>query len=79
MLSSSLVSKEMASLLIWCTFHCIHNTLLNLMGIKDYHGRLGKQAMFLQEYNFTIKYLPEKDNGAADQRADVMSKCTRIF
>ena len=32
-----------------------HKALLNLMNIRDYHGRLGRQAMFLQEYNFTIK------------------------
>lgn len=43
-----------------------HKALIQLMGIKDYLGRLGRQAMFLQEYNFTIKYLPGEDNHAAD-------------
>lgn len=43
-----------------------HIALLNLMNIRDYHGRLGRQAMFLQEYHFTVKYIPGKDNTAAD-------------
>ena len=43
-----------------------HKALLNLMNIRDYHGRLGRQAMFLQEYQFTIKYLPGKENSGAD-------------
>lgn len=43
-----------------------HKALLNLMNIRDYHGRLGRQAMFLQEYHFTIKYLPGKENSGAD-------------
>ena len=36
------------------------------MSIKDYVGRLGRQAMLLQEYTFTIKYLPGEENSAAD-------------
>ncbi len=37
------------------------------MNMKDYHGRLGRQAMFVQEYQlFTIKYLPGAENSAAD-------------
>ena len=40
------------------TLYTDHKALLQLMGLKDYLGSLGRQAMFLQEYNFTIKYLP---------------------
>ena len=48
------------------------------MNIKDYHGRLGRQAMFLQEYTFTIKYLPGKQNSAADATSrPVLSVQTR--
>ena len=43
-----------------------HKSLLSLMSIKDYYGRLGRQAMFLQEYNFTLNYIPGKDNFGAD-------------
>jgi len=48
------------------TVYTDHKALLNLMNIRDYHGRLGRQAMFLQEYTFTIKYLPGKENSGAD-------------
>ena len=48
------------------TLYTDHKALLQLMGLKDYLGRLGRQAMFLQEYNFTIKYLPGEENSAAD-------------
>lgn len=43
-----------------------HKALVQLMNIKDYWGRLGRQAMFLQEYVFTIQYLPGEENSAAD-------------
>ena len=56
-----------------------HQVLLNLMNIRDYHGGLGRQAMFLQEYHFTIKYLPRKDNSGADAASrPVLSITTRI-
>ena len=36
------------------------------MSMTDYVGRLGRQAMLLQEYTFTIKYIPGEDNHVAD-------------
>ena len=42
-----------------------HKALLQLMGPKDNHGCLGRQAMFLQEYNFSMKYIPGEENSAA--------------
>ncbi len=49
------------------TLYTDHKCLEQLMSIKDYHGRLGRQAMFVQEYMpFTIKYLPGPENSAAD-------------
>ena len=32
------------------------------MTMKDYVGILGRQALLLQEYTFTIKYLPGEEN-----------------
>ena len=48
------------------TLYTDHKALTQLMSIKDYVGRLGRQAMLLQEYTFTIKYLPGEENSAAD-------------
>jgi hypothetical protein len=44
------------------------------MSITNYHGRLGRQAMLLQEYQFTISYLPGEENSAAD----IVSRPTRF-
>ena len=49
------------------------------MGIKDYHGRLGRQTMLFQEYNFTIKYLPGKENGAADAASRLFDKDNSVL
>lgn len=43
-----------------------HKALSQLMTMKDYVGRLGRQSLLLQEYTFTIKYLPGDENNAAD-------------
>ena len=43
-----------------------HKALLTLMQIKNYQGRLGRQALYLQMYEFTIKFIPGEDNHAAD-------------
>ena len=59
------------------TVYTDHKALLNLMAIKDYHGRLGRQAMFLQKYTFTIQYLPGKENGAADASSRPFDKRTK--
>ena len=59
------------------TVYTDHKALLNLMAIKDYHGRLGRQAMFLKEYTFTIQYLPGKENGAADASSRPFDKRTK--
>jgi len=48
------------------TLYTDHKALSQLMTIKDYVGRLGRQALLLQEYTFTIKYLPGEENSAAD-------------
>jgi len=48
------------------TLYTDHKALIQLMGIRDYIGRLGRQAMLLQEYTFSIVYLPGEDNAAAD-------------
>jgi hypothetical protein len=48
------------------TLYTDHKALSQLMTMKDYVGRLGRQALLLQEYTFTIKYLPGEENSAAD-------------
>jgi len=44
------------------------------MSLKDYYGRIGRQSLFVQEYTFTIKYLPGSDNFAAD----IASRPTKV-
>ena len=39
------------------TLYTDHKALFQLMILKNYVGRLGRQALMLQEYSFTIKYL----------------------
>ena len=48
------------------TLYTDHKAVLQLMFLKNYIGRLGRQALMLQEYTFTIKYLPGPENTAAD-------------
>jgi len=38
-----------------CTLYTDHKALTSLMSITNYHGRLGRQAMLLQEYQFTMR------------------------
>jgi hypothetical protein len=37
-----------------------HESLKYLMNLKDPHGRLARWALFLQEFNFKIQYVPGK-------------------
>ena len=49
------------------TLYTDHKSLEQLMNLRDFHGRLGRQALFIQEYMpFNIKYLPGPENSAAD-------------
>ena len=43
-----------------------HNPLTSLKGMKDVGGRLTRWTVFLQQFNFTIKYKPGKQHGNAD-------------
>jgi hypothetical protein len=43
-----------------------HAALLYLMSIKDYHGRLARWALFLQQFSFDIVYKKGKDHINAD-------------
>ena len=43
-----------------------HNPLIALKGLKDVGGRLARWMIFLQQFNFQIKYKPGKVNNDAD-------------
>jgi hypothetical protein len=62
------VVKKERKYLYGTTFTIVtdHHALIHLMSIKDYTGRLARWAVYLQEFQFNIKYKKGTVHGNAD-------------